>query len=177
MKRYILNCLVISVLCTFILPMIGCGPKLPDGFPRLYPVTLKVAQEGTPLADAVIALRASDNSMAWACGGTTDAQGMVVLWTHGKYEGAPAGKFKVMVSKFVNEGEKEMLEAADKGDFATANKIPVNSFTFVKPEYEEFEKTPIEIEITNKSRMIEVDAGPAVKEKRPYMRQAFTSGY
>jgi len=162
---------VYCLLITIILSLSGCGgPAKPAGFPPLYPVSLKVMQEGQPLVDAAVSLRIADNSMTWSIGGRTDEQGIAVLWTHGKFRGAPAGTFKVAVEKVVNEGEKEMLEAADRGDTATAAKIPVNSYAFVKDEYTSIEKTPIEIEITKKSKMIEVDAGSIVKIKRKYLK-------
>jgi len=108
--------------------------------------------------------------MTWTIGGKTDDQGIVALWTHGKFRGAPAGTFKVAVEKVVNEGEAEMLEAANREDFAAANRIQVNSFSFVEEKYTTVGTTPIEIEITPKSRTIEIDAGPAVKIRREYMR-------
>ena len=171
-----MNCLpkfspVCSLFFAFVMLLSGCsGDKRPAGFPKLYPVSLKVMQEGTPLADASVSLRISDDSMTWSIGGRADEQGIVVLWTHGKFRGAPAGKFKVAVEKVFNEGEKEMIEAADRGDIAAANKIQVNSYAFVKDEYTAVKTTPIEIEITKKSKVIDIDAGPAVKIKRPYLR-------
>ena len=159
------------LLFAFVLLLSGCGGDArPPGFPKLYPVSLNVAQEGVPLADAAISLRISDNSMTWSIGGRTDEQGVVVLWTHGKFRGAPAGTFKVTVDKVVNEGEKEMLEAADREDVVAVNRIQVNSYSFVKDEYTAVETTPIEIEITQKTKVLGIDAGPAVKIKRPYMR-------
>jgi len=159
-------------LLMFIQLLSGCGgDKRPPGFPKLYPVSLKVMQEGQPLSEAAVSLSISDRSMTWSIGGVTDEQGIVVLWTHGKFRGAPAGMFKVAVNKLYNEGEKEMIEAGNREDFATAAKIQVNSFSYVKEEYNSVDTTPIEIEITSKSKMIDIDAGPAVKIKRAYMRQ------
>ena len=149
----------------------GCGgPERPAGLPPLFPVSLTVTQEGTPLADATIALRCAENSMTWTIGGRTGDNGVVVLWTHGRFRGAPAGTFKVTISKMINEGESEMLAALDRGDSAAAARIEVNSVSYVQEEYESFETTPVEIEITRRDRMINVDAGPAVRISRPYMR-------
>ena len=159
------------LFCAFALFVAGCGgSERPPGFPKLYPVSLKVAQEGQPLGGASVSLKISDNSMTWSIGGKTDEQGLAILWTHGKFRGAPIGTFKVAVEKIFNEGEAEMLEAANREDFAAANKIQVNSFSFVKDEYSSVSTTPIEIEITKNSKEIEIDAGPAVKIKREYMR-------
>ena len=165
----------LTIICclffVFAAIMSGCGDaERPEGFPKLYPVSLKVTQESTPLAKASVSLKTSDGSMVWSTGGVTDEKGFVVLWTHGKFRGAPEGKFKVLITKIVNEGEEEMLAAANREDYAAAAKIPVNSYSCVKEEYESFEKTPLEIEITKKSRVIDIDAGPTVKIKREYMR-------
>jgi len=150
---------------------VGCGSDVrPPGFPKLYPVSLKVMQEGVPLADASVSLRIAVNSMTWSIGGVTDKHGVAVLWTHGKFRGAPEGTFKVAVDKVVNEGEDEMNAAANRGDMAAAARIQVNSYSFVNEEYGTIATTPIEIEITRKSRVIDVDAGAAVKLRREYLR-------
>ena len=171
MNRFDRLTIVCCLLFVFVALMPGCGDsERPAGFPKLYPVSLKVTQEGTPLAKALVSLKMSDGSMVWSTGGVTNEQGIVVLWTHGKFRGAPEGKFKVIITKIINEGEEEMLAAADREDYMAAAKIPVNSYSCVKDEYESFEKTPLEIEITKKSRKIDIDAGTAVKIKREYMR-------
>ncbi len=164
MKNHLLFLFVLALL----LP--GCGPDVPDGFPKLYPVSIKVLQEGKPLDDAAVLLRIADGSMTWSVGGKTDTKGLAVLWTHGKYKGAPVGKFKVVLQKVFNEGEKEMNEAVDRGDYATANKIQVKSFSYVRDEYTSVATTPVEVDISRKSRVIEVDAGPAVRIQKEYMR-------
>lgn len=161
---------ILVTISTLAFLLSGCGPQKPDGFPKLYPISIKVLQEGKPLDNASVSLRLVDESMVWSIGGKTDDKGVAVLWTHGKYQGAPEGKFKVSINKTFNEGEKEMLEAADRNDFAAAAKIPVKSYSFVKTEYNSLETTPVVIDITPKSRMIDVDAGPEVKTELPYMR-------
>ena len=168
MKRFFTVC---GVLFAFALPLSGCGGDAkPPGFPKLYPVSLQVMQEGVPLTKASVSLKIADNSMTWSIGGVTDEQGIAVLWTHGKFRGAPVGTFKVTVNKLFNEGEEEMNLAMNQGDEAAAAKIQVKSYSFVNEEYNLFATTPVEIEITTKSKVIDVDAGPAVKIQREYMR-------
>jgi len=170
MNRFIKFSAVCSAFFALVLVLPGCGgEQRPPGFPRLYPVSIKVTQEGTPLADATVSLRISDDSMTWSIGGRTDDQGVATLWTHGKFRGAPVGTFKVALDKVANEGEDELLQALERED-GTAARIQVNSFSFVPAEYNSVETTPIEIEITSRSRMIEVDAGPAVRIRREYLR-------
>ena len=170
MKRIFVIFLLSAVCCLPSL-FLGCGGDVrPPGFPKLYPVSLKVMQEGQPLADAAVSLRIADGSMTWSIGGRTNEQGVAELWTHGKFRGAPEGTFKVAVNKVVNEGEDEMNEAANRGDMAAASRIQVNSYSFVKEEYSSVSTTPIEVEITRQSRVIDVDAGAAVKLRREYLR-------
>jgi len=159
------------LLCALALPLSsGCGgDQRPDGLPPLFPVSLTVLQEGNPLPDAMIIVRCAEESMTWTIGGRTNDRGVVDLFTHGRFRGAPEGTFKVMVSKIVNEGEEEFLAALERGDPAAAT-MPVNSFSHVEAEFGAFETTPIEIEITRRSRAIEIDAGPVVRINRPYMR-------
>ena len=72
----------------------GCGPKTPDGMPPLQPTTLTVTQEGSPVADATITLKSIDGSNNFTSGGTTGANGVATLVTHGQYKGVPVGKYK-----------------------------------------------------------------------------------
>ena len=117
-----------AISCILLLAA-GCTQQRPDGLPKLYPVSLRVVQEGKPLDGASLVLRTADaDALPWTIGGKTDDSGTLVLWTHGKYKGVPAGKFKVVVSKIVNEGEEEYLDALDRGDLASAKKIGIKSY-------------------------------------------------
>ena len=80
----------------------GCGQPRPDGLPNLYPVTLKFEQEGTPCAEAIVSLMPESDD-PWAVGGITDTGGNVVLQTHGRYSGVPAGKYTITVTKTETE--------------------------------------------------------------------------
>ncbi|MCL2744630.1 MAG: carboxypeptidase-like regulatory domain-containing protein [Planctomycetaceae bacterium] len=145
----------------------GCGgQQRPDGFPKVFPVELTVTQEGKPLAGASVSLRSSETQ--WAIGGATDANGKVKLVTNG-YPGAPTGKFKVIIVKTGGgEGTEERIRILTEGNgseesIAAANRITVKFYSFVNPEYNEVDKTPLEVEITPSTKTLEVDAGPAVK--------------
>lgn len=159
-----------SFLLLFVSALIGCGQNVPDDFPKIYPVKLRIMQEGKPLEHAPILLRSTDQSSTWTVGGVSDATGTVTLWTHGKYQGAPAGQFKVLVSKVVNEGEAEYLAALNREDAVAARKIDVKSFSLVEERFESEATTPLEIEITPKTRIIDIDAGPAVRIRRAYLK-------
>ena len=167
MRFSTLGLFVLIVVC---LP--GCsGEKTPDGMPKLYPnACVKVIQDGQPLVDALVSLRPVDKGFTWGIGGRTDAQGVAQLWTHGKYKGAPAGTFKVIVSKKFNEGEKEYTAALAQNDEKAAAAIKVQSFSFVEDKFGVESQTPLKIEIDSSSKTIEVDVSPAVKIEKPYMK-------
>jgi hypothetical protein len=163
---------VVGLLLMVLVCISGCsGEKRPDGLPTLYPAaSIKVVQDGQPLEDAIVSLRPDDKSMKWGVGGRTNAQGVAQLWTHGKYKGAPAGTFKVIVTKNVNAGEKEYLEAMNRNDTNAAEAIKVQSFSCVEDKFGTESQTPLTVEITSSSKTLEVNAGPAVKIEKPYLR-------
>ncbi|MDR0869495.1 MAG: hypothetical protein LBN39_01735 [Planctomycetaceae bacterium] len=128
--------------------------------PKLQSVTLSFTQEGEPLAEATVVL-VPQFPCDWTIGGLTDASGSVKLRTHGKYEGAPAGQFKICVSKTVTEGELPKMDASS----AVVPTIP--TYEVVEPQYGNAQKTPLEIEITaGKKTFPPFDVGKAVKAKQ-----------
>jgi len=150
---------------------VGCGgEKRPDGFPPIYPVTIHVTQEGEPLEGASVALVAPDGSVPWVVGGTTGADGKVKLRTHGQFDGAPAGKYNVQISKTVYEGYDEYMASMNQNDTAAAQSIDVKVFQCVEDAYTSAKNTPVQVEITKETKILEVNAGPAVRIQKPFMR-------
>jgi len=144
--------LIIMVLLT----TIGCSEPLPDGMPPLYPVTLKFHQNGELLDEASIRLIPQFDS-PWAIGGSTNAKGEVRLKTHGKYDGVPAGKYKITVNKFVSEGELPL---------PGQNTPPMNHFNLVETEFTLPNKTPLEIEVVEgKNHFEPFDLGEGVRSE------------
>ncbi|MDR2115544.1 MAG: hypothetical protein LBP87_04105 [Planctomycetaceae bacterium] len=163
---------VLIVLLNFvILILAGCGgPLKPDGLPALYPVTLVVTQDGKPVTDMIISLRSTDPEVTWAIGCRTDENGHAPIRTHGEFTGVPLGKYKVVLAKQENEGYEEYVAAKNRYDEKAAEKIDVKFFSCVEEKYNAPETTPIEIEITPQSKIIEIDAGPLVRIPQPFMR-------
>jgi hypothetical protein len=163
--------LFLSVLAAALVGVTGCdGERRPDGFPPLYPVTLYVTQEGKPLEGAAISLVTPDGSVPWVVGGVTDAEGKVKMKTHGKFDGAPAGNFNVLISKTVYEGYAEYMAALNRGDLGAARRMTVNVFQCVEDAYTSLKDTPLHVEVTKSTKVFEVDAGQAVKIKKPFMK-------
>jgi len=140
--------------------VLGCAEPLPEGLPELHPVTLEFTQAGAPLAGASVQLVPVDTSNTWVSGGGTDSSGKVSVQTHGKYDGAPAGKYKVCVTKMETEGEAGGLDPANPNAAASTQKV----FTLVDPQYTVQNTTPLEIEITGSGDSFEpFDLGEAVR--------------
>ncbi|MDR0610085.1 MAG: hypothetical protein LBG58_08250 [Planctomycetaceae bacterium] len=141
---------------TFIVLFIffGCHfvPAVPDGFPKnLYPCKLTILQNGTPLQGARVALVHQDeNQKNWGISGISDTEGVVQLYTYGKWQGAPKGKFKVTIVKHLVEGpeNKEI------------------TYTLINEQFAEPETTPLELEIKGKTTQT-FDVGAAIKKKIP----------
>lgn len=165
------NISLLSTLSIAIFVIAGCGsvPR-PDGLPPTYPLNVKVLQEGTPLAEATVAFYFEDGSMKWTIGGVTDANGVAKMYTHGKFEGVPAGNFSVTVNKMLYEGKDEYDAAMERGDTAAARAIDVNAWQLVNDEYTLPSRTPIKVEIKKDTKNLEVNAGPAVRIKREILK-------
>ncbi|MDO5554960.1 MAG: hypothetical protein Q4G68_14485 [Planctomycetia bacterium] len=156
----------------------GCGgPPRPDGLPDLLPVTLVLTQEGTPFVDANVLLAPVEQTSGnWTVGGVTDDSGKAVIYTHGKYSGAPAGTYKVLLRKtkiigavshddapkdpagyrqWAEEHAKELAkELANQKNVSCVEKI-----------YTDAQTTPLEITVSKGSSQFELDAGKAVEER------------
>ena len=80
----------------------GCGQKLPDGMPKLYPTNVTITVDGNPVEAAMVTAFPADPAFNWPIGGSTDAAGNVTLVTAGQYPGAPAGELTICVMKTRN---------------------------------------------------------------------------
>ena len=158
--------------------IIGCGgtPR-PDGMPRLYPASITVIQEGTPLEGAMVRLVAVDASLArWEPSGITDASGVAAMRIDGRFDGAPLGNYKVLVSKREQEPHPHPeLASLPPGDPNAQRYIDaarnLKTYTYVEPQYDSVENTPLRVEITASQRSYTVDAGKKIRnEERPWWR-------
>ncbi len=87
----------------------GCmssGEVLPKDLPELTPCHITVTQDNAPLADASVTLVLIEGNQQWYPGGKTDASGVAELYTNGRYKGAPAGKYKIIVKKLESDPSK-----------------------------------------------------------------------
>ena len=137
----------------------GCSDSpRPTDLPPLFPCTISVTQGGAPLADAYVEL-VSPDVPKYRPSATTDASGNAAILTYG-YPGAPAGKYKILVRKNV---EDDIVYGKDA--YGEQFVVSSNIYKLVEDNYADVEKTPHEIEITSKKSRVTVDVGTAIRNK------------
>jgi hypothetical protein len=144
--------------------LLGCssGVELPAGLPELYPVALTLTQSGSPLEGASVQLISEDAALAkWQCGGASDATGKVEIKTMGQHTGAPAGKFKVLVSK-------ELVESSAGSDTSEGAASSSTTYALVDPKFQSAATTPASIDVTaGDNAPPAIDLGAPVKIAAP----------
>ncbi|MDD3589010.1 MAG: hypothetical protein PHO46_01875 [Thermoguttaceae bacterium] len=141
--------------------------RKPDGMPDLYPCTVKLTQEGQPLEGAFILCQSDDAQLIrWAVTGQTGADGVAKIFTMGKFAGAPAGTFAVVVTKEESEGgsapsEDDMTEMKSGG-------FGGDVYSLVSLDQTAKETTPHKITVeAGGKNAFEFDCGEKVRVKRP----------
>lgn len=107
MSRFVLSFFVISALI-----FAGCNsdePTRPAGMPSLKPCTVIVTEDGASLHSTIVRLFNEDGTPPkWAILGVTDLAGKARIVTH-DFTGAPAGKYKVTLSRQLRPGAPDPL--------------------------------------------------------------------
>lgn len=151
--------------------MIGCKPsQMPEGMPKpIKGVEVTVTQEGAPLADAAVTFVAEDGSTnKWFVRGKTGANGVAKMMTYGKFEGAPAGKFKVVITKREETPSKITPPTGDDPNAVAAYQEAVEKevrplYDLVDPVYSSPKTTKVEVDISSGSLKHAIDVGKAVR--------------
>jgi len=155
---------------TLLLPIVaGCaGEQRLPGMPPLHPVFITVEQDGNPLAGATVTLLGNDEvTRQWPAGGVTDTNGVAQMRTSGRFEGAAAGQFRVMVDKTerpINPYEAHTeSDSPHFQDFLREQRIvEANTFIVIDPRFSSND-TPLTIEVVRGQRNYSVDVSPAVR--------------
>jgi hypothetical protein len=152
--------LVLSFIVSFSL-IAGCGgAKKPSGFPDLVPHSIVVKNGGVAEAGVSVSLLPENLSGSWAVGGTTDAEGKTKLATfQGDYTkfGAPAGKFKVVLSKTVrpasevSEEEYIRMSQGERDVYGQKMAEEMKKLPIIVPESLTTSKTPLTIDISKET--------------------------
>ena len=145
-----------------VLPLLFCGcgdSSRPKDLPSLYPCTILVIQDDKPLEEARVELHA-EGEQKYVPVAYTDASGIAVIQTHG-FSGAPVGKYKITVSKNI---EDDIVYQTDEyGEQAVAS---YNVYKTVGDQHSSAATTPHEVEVSRSTPRIEINVGNAVKIKR-----------
>ena len=144
--------------------------KRPDGMPDIHPTTFTFTQDGAPLADAKVTLISTDGTnVQWPAGGTTDSSGVVKVKTMSQFDGVPAGKFKVTVSKTETEGTNTAVEDSDDPGAKRAVS-EVKTYYLVESKFRSVASSPLDVEIKPGKNIETFDVGKAVRELAPVAR-------
>ncbi|MDR2754540.1 MAG: hypothetical protein LBC20_02430 [Planctomycetaceae bacterium] len=153
-----------SIFC-LIFVLSGCGDSSrPKDLPDLQPCTLTITQDNQGLADASVMLYATDSvSTKWVIAGNTDANGKVILKTHGKFSGVPIGEYKIVVTKTeqVKSGQQQSAKEIDTPTLPQK----VDVYYLIKPQYTDVSTTPLTINIKNGKNVQTFDVGKPIREK------------
>ncbi len=144
---------VVATLALLAISVCGCSKPHPDGLPKLVPCSVTIVQESKPLEGATVSFESND--LQWSVGGTTDANGVAKMYTHGQYQGVPEGTYKVTVvkQKIEWDGGTESASSAASGQ----------AYNYVDLQYNTSETTPLEITVEGKTSE-SFDVGSAIKE-------------
>lgn len=133
---------------------LGCGGgekgnNKPLEVKKTVPARGIVRYQGNPLKDAAVTFVPLDNATVSARG-TTDSVGSFVLTTYSKDDGAPVGKYKVLVSvNLAKEIEPGVLAPEPPGGFKSPIPIKYNNAntTDILLEVKEGDKNDFTIEL------------------------------
>ena len=151
------------MLLLAVLFALGCGDPRPAGMPKLYPASMVVTLEGQPLEGAMILLHPEDAANApWGPAGQTDSSGIAELRTNARYDGAPLGEYKVVVTKIVMPPHPHPeWENLPEGDPNRRKYIAIQDtlrpIEIVDPKYGMVSDTPLRVEITAKGKTYPVE--------------------
>jgi len=153
--------LIYSACFASLIFIVGCAGNSdrPADLPKLYPVTITVTAEGTPVEKAVVEF-VSDPPSKFRAIGTTNDKGIAEMKTYGQ-KGSPAGQFKVVIKHDIEDeqvygtkGEREYV-------------VSFNTYRTIDEITYKAETTPFEITVPVKSgQKPTFNVGQRVKVKR-----------
>ncbi|MDR2171274.1 MAG: hypothetical protein LBP59_14110 [Planctomycetaceae bacterium] len=157
MRRFLFVTLISSIML-----FIGCSQSAkPLDFPDLYPCTVIITQEGKPVADAIVEfIRQDADNTKYVPVQHTNNKGIAVMTTYG-FTGAPAGKYKIIVTK--NVEDETVIKDKDTGEIIIVSET---KYKLIDPAYSDTKTTPLEIEVLKEKNVKQTfDVGKAIKIK------------
>jgi len=156
----------IILLCTVVI-LPGCGgPPRPADMPPLYPCTITVTQDGKPLSAASVTLVSTAPSFKWVVAAPLDESGTGKVFTQGLFSGAPAGEYKIVISKEEIVTEQVGQAVVRQGEFGEETIAPntLKVFSLVEKDYTNADTTPLSITIAKKGNDKKFECGKPVRE-------------
>ena len=149
----------------------GCsGSKRPDGMPKLHPCQITITQDGVPLEGASVTLDPKGGSISWRSDGRTDANGVAYIVTGVEYKGAPVGEYRVRVSKMELSpsavSETSPTDPVEYEKWAQVKRSETRTqYRMVKAEFDDPQKTTLELTVSEGKNEVTFDVGEAIKEE------------
>ena len=168
---------LLTLLAAIALLLPSCsGQKTPPDMPKLYPTSILITQEGAPCADANVQLvKKDDLNYKWLAGGRTNAEGVCVVKTNGKYDGAPEGDFQVVVYKTTrteSETRKNVPQPQDPAEAqAWSAKVAEEEKEYeeIDPKYKKYDQTDLTITVASGKNEVTFEVGPKVQIENKQM--------
>jgi len=109
-----------------LLGLAGCPGGGARELPDLVPVSGAVTLDGEPLSGAEVTFMPAGSTPGGACYGSTDASGRYEMTGDATHKGAPAGEFKVAITKWVMEDGSDFQpeEGVSPIDVGAKNLLP-----------------------------------------------------
>lgn len=145
----------IGMALMFLLPVwaSGCGKSYPGG-EKLHPVTITVLESGRPFDGAVVILIRQEGEKL-NTSGLTDELGKAAIMVDSEWQGAPAGKYMVKISKdppFTPDLSPEEEAKLNPNEYSAYQEKMVAKRLKLKPVVPEIlssEQSPFTIEVTS----------------------------
>lgn len=143
---------LLTALCS------GCGsgssgPKLPTYKEDAVPVSGSVTMDGEPLSDASVTFLFDGKApTGFTSGmGTTDSSGKFAL-TSGTKPGVPAGRYKVVISKYATKDGQPFREDPQSGVDLEQARMSGAVREGVPKKYSDVEKTTLSAQVTTSQK-------------------------
>lgn len=119
MKSYLRWLCLLAACC-----LSSCGPAKPERLP-VYPTQAKITMQGKPIEKVMLVLHplnGLDLQGAAKPNAKTDKDGVCKLSTYDAQDGAPAGKYAVLLYWFRNDPDEDGSMDRFQGRYANPNK-------------------------------------------------------
>ncbi|MDR0611674.1 MAG: carboxypeptidase-like regulatory domain-containing protein [Planctomycetaceae bacterium] len=161
--------LVFLILCLIFRFSTGChqGRQAPADLPKLYRCVIHLTQENQPLPDAMVSLRSVDSgNKQWSISGSTDETGKAEIFTELYFKGAPAGEYKVVVSKteVIVPPTPAVLPENEEARTKILNRIEAETkeYNVVAAEFSNAKTTPLIINVQEKETEVSFELGAKI---------------